>query len=131
MSHCYQCQREVQKPANLIGSAVSRCICGALVLFLSAEGFKAEALNEIVGERAVIRGPEARLPENHHLHSDSGGSWVVQQAPVVPQAPTSGGSAPTPRPPLRPEVYASIVQQWYDAALEANWAAQRTLLNRR
>jgi hypothetical protein len=119
MSHCHRCKRKV-----------GRCLCG-VVLFLSAEGFNSETPNEIIGERAVIRGLETQPPENYHQHTDSGGSWVVQQAPVVRQATSSGGFGPAPRPPLQPEVYASIVQQWHDAALEANWGTQRTLRGRR
>jgi hypothetical protein len=137
VSHCSQCQREVPRPARLIGSStVGQCICGTLVLFLAAEApvFNSEALNEIqraIGERAMIRRLEARPPENDHLHTDSGGSWVVQQEPFAREATTSSDFGTTPQPPLRPTVYASIIQQWHDTAHEANWAAQRVLLGRR
>jgi hypothetical protein len=136
MSRCYQCQPEVHKPAKLIGSAVSWCICGALVLFLAAEApaFNSEALNEIqraTGKRTAIRELEARPTENDHLHSDSGGSWVAQQEQFVRAATTSSGFGTTPQPPLRPAVYASIIQQWHESTHDANWAAQRTLLGRR
>jgi hypothetical protein len=79
----------------------------------------------------VIRRLEARPTENEHLHTDSGGSWVVQKPPFVREATTSSGFEPTPQPPLRREVYASIVQQWHDSTREANWAAHRTLFGRR